>query len=1268
MAKSKKPDDTPEETPQDNESFITRLRREGELLKYLREKNKLTAAEKKQLVEIAKSHEEIYKQLEKIIQSEESYKKLVDEILDEIVETTEKLGFQQKIHLSVKSELEKILKLESKITNASSMQRMYILSQQDAMKKLSSSTRVSSIALGELSDQLSKLSLLQDILKFDGKKLNREAKQLARTLGFESLIEPAGKITEALESAIKSRKISLLATKRQIGLIQDFRVNIERIVDKINLMYSKYSAFINLIPVVGPTLAQSFDIARNNAIQALDVFTNAIENGEKPTTALRKAFKSITSEISTAEALMGGLAIAIFSAYKIFQELNETVSSISKETNLSSQQAYQLYKNALKANTEFSNSVSTVSDLVAVQTSLTNEFTRTLEVQPKILAQISNAGKALGYSQEQAAQLFATLTELGASNELAGNLSVAVGELAKANKLAPGVITKDIIENADLLARSFAGYPKQAALAVVQIRKLGYSLAQAGKVADHLLDIEGSLTAQMEASIALGRLIDVSLARRKMLNGDLAGMMQEIAAQTGSYYQFTKMSVPQRMLLARAFGMEVSELQRSLYIREKLGNLSAEEQALAQKHLSTLQGVENMSAGALRAELSKVQQAERLNVAFGKIKTALIQIILPLAEALAPALTLAAHIVSGIAVPLSKIGQLLGWIVDKLGSIPAIIGGVIGGVYLLRKTISGIGPILTGTKTLLGSLFSPDIYKSFFKGLANNFKSIFAKGGLRKAIEAIQSPFSKKDALSTARRKLSDKQIQYGFGGKKAKDLLSKEAQQTLRTPEPAGTGMKIRSFLTNLGEGLKELGKDFGRKMKGILVMTAAGVSLTGSFALALRMVKDVDPKTILAFSTGVGILGASLNVLGKQSKGVLKGAAALSVLGVGLITSAFAFKQVSGLDVVSIAGFAGAITVLGTATALLGKLSQSIVKGSVALGLLGAALVPAALAFKLIKGIDVKSLLTFGAAVPLLGLAIAGLGTLAGPMLAGALGIAAAGLALIPFAYAMKQISGLKLKDILIAATAIAGIGTVFAGMSALAGPMLLGAVGIGAMGLALLPFSKALSMMVGINYKALLSTVAAITSLSAVGALLGLAAPSIMIGAAALGFLSLALLPLGKIFKQVGDGMTSFSTGVASFSSSISNIHKSQFKLLADGIREVGKAIDELDGAKLESLGKIFPKETQISTSSVNKQEPVSLTQTAAKAEVQQQQNIQQTTSNTGASSPASMDMAKMTTLLSKILIAMEGLRSSPPPVYIVMDDGTARQIETIVKRNL
>ncbi len=83
-----------------------------------------------------------------------------------------------------------------------------------------------------------------------------------------------------------------------------------------------------------------------------------------------------------------------------------------------------------------------------------------------------------------------------------------------------------------------------------------------------------------------------------------------------------------------------------------------------------------------------------------------------------------------------------------------------------------------------------------------------------------------------------------------------------------------------------------------------------------------------------------------------------------------------------------------------------SSILKGLLVLGLLGIAMIPAAFAFKLLAGVDPLAMLAFSGAIVILGLAAAGLGFVFPMVALGAAAMALIGLAIIPFAFALKMI----------------------------------------------------------------------------------------------------------------------------------------------------------------------------------------------------------------------------------------------------------------------
>ena len=84
------------------------------------------------------------------------------------------------------------------------------------------------------------------------------------------------------------------------------------------------------------------------------------------------------------------------------------------------------------------------------------------------------------------------------------------------------------------------------AVAAVAAKKMGMEFSQLTKMADQLLDFENSINKQMEASVLLGKEINLDKAREMALNGDLAGMTQEILQNVGGEAEFNKMNLLQR--------------------------------------------------------------------------------------------------------------------------------------------------------------------------------------------------------------------------------------------------------------------------------------------------------------------------------------------------------------------------------------------------------------------------------------------------------------------------------------------------------------------------------------------------------------------------------------------------------------------------------------------------------------------------------------------------------------------------------------------------
>jgi hypothetical protein len=323
----------------------------------------------------------------------------------------------------------------------------------------------------------------------------------------------------------------------------------------------------------------------------------------------------------------------------------------------------------------------------------------------------------------------------------------------------------------------------------------------------------------------------------------------------------------------------------------------------------------------------------------------------------------------------------------------------------IEKMTAAFAPFLEGVTSVLASKGGMIALQTFMAALVAG-KAIKGLAGISKSFKGIKG-----DLADTAKL----------VGGKRGKALAERLTGQTEKAASAtkggsAKQGKGTKGFLKGLGDGLASIGKQAANVIKGGLALGIVGVILGGSFALAMKMVENVDPVQMIAFSAALAIFGATAAIIGKLGSQVMQGAAALLVMGLALVPAAFAFSLLEGLDTNALIAFSIALPLLSLAAAGLGFIAPFILAGSVAIGALGLALIPLAYGFSQMEGADsvgiVTSLATFAGLAP-------GLAAVAGSLfaVAGGLGaMAVAGLAALPV---MAGLAGLGT-----VATGIAGV----------------------------------------------------------------------------------------------------------------------------------------------------------------------------------------------------------------------------------------------------
>ncbi len=831
-----------------------------------------------------------------------------------------------------------------------------------------------------------------------------------------------------------------------------------------------------------------------------------------------------------------------------------------------------------KAGTKFQQQTGMNADALAGANSELATSVDFLQTAGELSTQIgTNAVVALGPDLVAAAA--GLKNELGLSAENAGMLAV--------NAKLSGMSMKGLEDQVQAATDEFNNTTDSAVSSTQVIRDMGKAskavqaqfsqypgglakaAAAARKIGMELKDMEGIMDGLLNFEDSIAAEMEAELLTGKELNLNKARELALSNDIEGVANELFKNAQD-----VTEFG-KMNRIQQEAYAKS-LG-MSRDQLAEMAIQKGILNGMSDEEKAKIRGvtleESKRMDIQENLQKSLDKLS----QAIAPMLEILVPIAEVLGTIIRMIATP---IGYLMKW-ADALKGI----GGTFGEILSIVTKLAIGGGILLIAKSLKDA-FNPNVAGGFFENLKKNFGGIGKMAGglkdklLGKAGEKGTDMAS--DLTQDAAGKWRDSKGRFAKapGGDKAADMAGKAkdgmtekaasqtgdlADKTKGAEGQEGPG----GFLKSLGDGLASIGKQFQDVVKGALAIGIAGLALGGSFALALKMVEGVDPVTMLAFAGSIGIFGASLALVGKLGNDAIKGALAMGIAGVALIPAAYAFSLMAGVDPMSVVALSGSLIALGIAAALMGNLGGQIIMGALALGILAVALIPAAYAFSLLGSVDPMAVIAMTGSLIALGAAAAIIG-MTGPMvLAGALAIGILALAMIPAAYAFSLLQGVDTSAILGFAVALPLLAFATAGLGFVAPFIMAGAAALVVLGVAMIPLSY------GINALAQADIQGVVDRLSLLGQMgpgLMMAGAGLIAAAGGLAFFAAALaggsLVSGLTSLFTGGGIMEDLQNLAAMAGPLQSVAGS-LTAIAAALGGIGAALATMDTEKLDEM---------------------------------------------------------------------------------------------------
>lgn len=183
---------------------------------------------------------------------------------------------------------------------------------------------------------------------------------------------------------------------------------------------------------------------------------------------------------------------------------------------------------------------------------------------------VSLMSAQLGVSEVTSAGFLRNMSAISKNSmESQTNMMYVASSMSAAAGVGLEDVMKSVASRSTQTLTMMSRVPNIALRSAIELKRMGSSLDQAARSSRHILDFTENVNEEMEASVLLGRSINLQRARELAYNRDLEGSTKEILRISKSV-NFEKLDVFQQEAFAKATGKSVDELLNMLQTSRQL--------------------------------------------------------------------------------------------------------------------------------------------------------------------------------------------------------------------------------------------------------------------------------------------------------------------------------------------------------------------------------------------------------------------------------------------------------------------------------------------------------------------------------------------------------------------------------------------------------------------------------------------------------------------------------------------------------------------------
>ena len=267
------------------------------------------------------------------------------------------------------------------------------------------------------------------------------------------------------------------------------------------------------------------------------------------------------------------IAAVLIAIAAVLLMMFKQINAIREEFGLTIKESMRLNREIMQVNMKMKLFGISAEQVSASMGALSSKFGEVGPAMVQFAGDMARVARNSGITAENAAQMVSLFQAThGVTKEVALDMIESTNQMAALTGLAPGVILKEMVENADLFASHLGQSEQNLIAAVAQAKKLGMEFGELNEFGDGLLDITERINKEQMLSAMLGKQVNLQKAAMLHAQGDEVGFMQEMANQLQGVGELT---AQQRRLFTAELGIATADVMKLAGLQSGMAGKSA---------------------------------------------------------------------------------------------------------------------------------------------------------------------------------------------------------------------------------------------------------------------------------------------------------------------------------------------------------------------------------------------------------------------------------------------------------------------------------------------------------------------------------------------------------------------------------------------------------------------------------------------------------------------------------------------------------------------